>query len=149
MILSLDACPGEDSNFHGVLTPLGPQPSASASSATWAGFGRGYFKSISGFGKCFLGIIGKLAVFRRLMKISAFYFPRCVFHRSMCRRGESAKPVFLHISATMRSLGTYSALEEACGMSMTLYGLTLSKFWIATAISSAIPTRSRVLGVLA
>ena len=31
-----DKCPREDSNLHGVLTPLGPQPSASANSATWA-----------------------------------------------------------------------------------------------------------------
>ena len=29
-------CPGEDLNLHGVLTPLGPEPSASANSATWA-----------------------------------------------------------------------------------------------------------------
>src|SRR5690606_23049153 len=30
-------CPGQESNLHEVQPSLGPQPSASASSATWAG----------------------------------------------------------------------------------------------------------------
>ncbi len=29
-------CPRQDLNLHGILLPLGPQPSASANSATWA-----------------------------------------------------------------------------------------------------------------
>ncbi len=33
-------CPEEDSNLHGVLTPPGPQPGASANSAIWAGISR-------------------------------------------------------------------------------------------------------------
>ena len=32
----LRKCPGDDSNLHGMLLPLGPEPSASANSATWA-----------------------------------------------------------------------------------------------------------------
>src|SRR5262245_53772178 len=41
-----DWCPGEDLNLHGMLLPLGPEPSASANSATWADSGgRGSYRA--------------------------------------------------------------------------------------------------------
>ena len=46
-------CPGLESNQHGVLTPLGPQPNASANSATRA-FKTGDFTENEGDSKPFL-----------------------------------------------------------------------------------------------